>query len=376
VKFDLLSTDASSRARAGVMTLPRATVETPTFMPVGTRATVKAMTTDELEGLGYRLILANTFHLALRPGDELIRDLGGLHRFQAWPHAILTDSGGFQVFSLAELRKVTDHGVIFQSPLDGDRIELTPERAIAIQENLGADIIMAFDECSPGGCGEREAEQAVARTTAWLGRCLEAKRREDQWLFGIVQGGVHLALRERSAKEVVACDCPGYAIGGLSVGEPKAQMWPALETVTTHLPEDRPRYLMGVGTPGDLVRGVDLWVDLFDCVLPTRNARNGQVFTSQGIVQIRHACHRADPEPLDSSCSCETCRLYSRAYLRHLHQSNEILGHRLLTLHNLAFLKDLMTEGRHAILDGSWAQWRDEKISQWETPVDSLPEGA
>ncbi|MBN1477146.1 tRNA guanosine(34) transglycosylase Tgt [Candidatus Sumerlaeota bacterium] len=373
MKFELLSTDSSSRARAGTLALPRAAVETPAFMPVGTRATVKAMTTDELEGLGYRLILANTFHLALRPGDEVIRDLGGLHRFQAWPHAILTDSGGFQVFSLAELRRVTDHGVVFQSPLDGDRIELTPERAIEIQENLGADIIMAFDECSPGGCGEREAEQAVARTTLWLHRCLEAKRREDQWLFGIVQGGIHLPLRERSAKEIVACDCPGYAIGGLSVGEPKAQMWPALETVTTHLPENRPRYLMGVGTPGDLVRGIDLGVDLFDCVLPTRNARNGQVFTRQGIVQIRHACHRTDPGPLDSSCSCETCRLYSRAYLRHLHQSNEILGHRLLTLHNLAFLRVLMAEARHAILDGSWTQWRDEKLTQWETPVDSLP---
>jgi queuine tRNA-ribosyltransferase len=375
MRFSLLATDSSSRARAGRLTLPHGQVETPAFMPVGTRATVKAMTSVELEAVGYRLILANTFHLALRPGDEVIRGLGGLHRFMAWPHAILTDSGGFQVFSLAELRTINDQGVEFRSPLDGQTLSMTPERAIAIQENLGADVIMAFDECVPGGASEREAEEGVRRTTLWLHRCLEARgRSHDQALFGIVQGNVYPELRERSAKEVAACDCPGYAVGGLSVGESKEQMWPALALTTAILPADRPRYLMGVGMPADLVRGIDLGVDMFDCVLPTRNARNGQAFTSEGIVRVRHSRHARDENPLDPACSCETCRQHSRAYLRHLHQSDEILGHRLLTLHNLSFFQRLMTEARGAILGGEWCQWRDAMLAQWETPVDSLAE--
>jgi queuine tRNA-ribosyltransferase len=366
MRFEVVERDEESRARAGRMALAHGEVETPAFMPVGTRGTVKAMTSGELEGLGYRLILANTFHLALRPGDRVVRDLGGLHRFMAWPHAILTDSGGYQVLSLADLRKVTDEGVEFRSPIDGDRIELTPERVVEIQESLGADIIMAFDECVPGDCSEKVAEEAVRRTTAWLGRCRAAQRREDQALFGIVQGGVYRELRERSAKEVVACDCPGYAIGGLSVGESKAQMWPAVQVATGHLPEDRPRYLMGVGTPSDLVRGIDLGVDLFDCVLPTRNARNGQAYTSSGVVRIRHSRHAEDGSPLDAECECETCRHHSRGYLRHLHQSDEILGHRLLTLHNLAFFRRVMADARAAVVEGHWAPWREGILARWD----------
>ncbi len=376
MRFDVVRHDPASRARAGVLALPHAEVETPVFMPVGTRGTVKAMTSGELDALGYRLILANTFHLALRPGDEVVRDLGGLHRFMAWPHAVLTDSGGFQVFSLADLRRVTDEGVEFRSPVDGERLTLTPERAVAIQENLGADIIMAFDECVPGDATERQTEAAVARTTAWLRRCRAAQRRDDQALFGIVQGGVFPALRERSAKEVVACDCPGHAIGGLSVGESKEQMWPALEAATAHLPEDRPRYLMGVGTPADLAHAIDRGVDMFDCVLPTRNARNGQVFTSEGVVKIRHAAHAHDDRPLDAACECETCCQHSRGYLRHLHQSDEILGHRLLTLHNLHFMRRLVAEARGAILASDWPRWRDGILARWDSPVDtSAPEG-
>lgn len=371
MRFEVHATDPAGRARAGRLVLPHGETETPIFMPVGTRATVKALTPGEVEALDYRLILANTFHLALRPGDDVIGDLGGLHRFMAWPHAILTDSGGFQIFSLAELRHITDHGVTFRSPLDGAAIELTPERSVAIQQNLGADIIMAFDECAPGQCSERDAEVAVIRTTRWLRRCLDAKTRADQALFGIVQGNVFPALRERSAKEVVACDCPGYAIGGLSVGETKAQMWQALDVSTAHLPAGKPRYLMGVGTPADLVRGIDLGVDMFDCVLPTRNARNGQVFTSTGVVRIRHAAHTRDSAPLDPACSCETCRHHSRAYLRHLHMSDEILGHRLLTLHNLAFLRQFVRDARAAIVDGRWPAWRDQRLAQWETQVDT-----
>lgn len=371
MRFQICAADPASRARAGRLTLPHAEVETPAFMPVGTHATVKAMTPRELEETGYRLILANTFHLALRPGDALIRDLGGLHRFMAWPHAILTDSGGFQVFSLAELRTISDTGVVFRSPVDGTILEMTPERAVAIQENLGADIVMAFDECAPGGADRATAAEAVRRTTLWLRRCREAHRRADQALFGIVQGNVHLDLREQSAKEVTACDCPGYAIGGLSVGEPKELLWPALATTTAHLPADRPRYLMGVGFPADIVRAIDLGVDLFDCVLPTRNARNGQAFTSEGLIRIRHAAHARDTGPLDPACSCETCRHHSRAYLRHLHQSDEILGHRLLTLHNLWFFRRLVAEAREAIVAGRWAAWRDQTLARWERRVDT-----
>lgn len=362
---------SSGKARAGHLTLGHAEVETPVFMPVGTRATVKAVTSAELEAMGFRLILGNTFHLALRPGDDLVRDLGGLHRFMAWPHAILTDSGGFQVFSLAELNKITDHGVKFRSPIDGRAIELTPERAVQIQENLGADIIMAFDECAPGACSAKAAEEAVIRTTKWLKRCKEAHTRQDQALFGIVQGAVYPQLRERSAKEAVACDCPGYSIGGLSVGEPKEKMWPALETATDHLPWEKPRYLMGVGLPTDLIRGVDRGVDMFDCVMPTRNARNGMVFTSEGVVKIRNSQHARADIPLDPACECETCRQHSRAYLRHLHMSDEILGHRLLTIHNLSYYRHLMVEARAALLEGRWETWRDAALERWESPVDT-----
>jgi queuine tRNA-ribosyltransferase len=283
------------------------------------------------------------------------------------------------------MRKITDHGVTFRSPVDGAPIDLTPERSVAIQQNLGADIIMAFDECPPGQCCEREAEDAVRRTTLWLHRCLEALERShsrtlalshSQALFGIVQGNVFPELRERSAKEVAICDCPGYAIGGLSVGEKKDLTWAALETTVAHLPAEKPRYLMGVGTPADLVSGIDRGVDMFDCVLPTRNARNGQVFTSEGIVRIRHAAHVRDGGPLDPECSCETCRQYSRGYLRHLHMSDEILGHRLLTLHNLAFFRRVVDDARRALIELRWPDWRDAMLAQWESLVDSSGSGA
>lgn len=329
-------------------------------MPVGTAGAVKAVTHADLEGLGASIILANTYHLMLRPGDELIASMGGLHAFTPWRRAFLTDSGGYQVMSLRELRDVTDEGVRFKSHIDGSLHFLSPERSIAIQDNLGADIAMAFDECPPYPAERALVESATERTRVWAERSLAAHRRKDQWLFGIVQGGVHDDLRERSARDLVPMGFPGYAIGGLSVGEPKDDMRRAVSLLDGILPEAKPRYLMGVGTIEDILDAVERGVDLFDCVLPTRNGRNGQLFTSAGRVSIRNARYRDDPRPPDERCSCLACRTVSRAYLRHLHMAGEITAAILMTMHNLAHYLDTLKAIRQSIVLGRFSAFRQE----------------
>jgi queuine tRNA-ribosyltransferase len=348
------------RARAGLLRTPHGTVETPTFMPVGTQAGVKAVTQRQLSETGARIVLANTYHLMLRPGEQLVAELGGLHGFTGWRGPFLTDSGGYQVFSLASLRRISEEGVRFQSHIDGSAHLLSPERSMAVQQALGADIVMAFDECPPYPAAQAEVEEATARTTRWARRSREAHRRADQWLFGIVQGGVFAELREKSAAEIVALDFPGYAIGGLSVGEPKADMLRVLGQLDPLLPDERPRYLMGVGTPLDIVEAVARGVDMFDCVLPTRNARNGQLFTSEGRLSIRNARFRRDPRPPDAACGCYTCRTASRAYLRHLHLAGEMAAATLLTIHNLTHYLDTLKEVRQAILLGRFEDFRSQ----------------
>jgi len=348
----------SGAARAGLLATPHGRIETPAFMPVGTAGAVKAVTRAQLEEIGAQIVLANTYHLMLRPGDALVAELGGLHGFTGWPGPFLTDSGGYQVFSLARLRTIDEDGVSFQSHLDGSPYRLTPERSMEVQTNLGADIVMAFDECPPATATREEVAAATERTTRWARRSREAHRRPDQWLFGIVQGGVHLDLRERSAAEMMALGFPGYAIGGLAVGETKDQTWRVVDHVAPRLPEDKPRYLMGVGTPEDLLEGVARGIDMFDCVLPTRNARNGQLFTSQGRLSIRNARFRADPLPPDPDCACYTCRTASRAYLRHLHLAGEMTAATLMTLHNLAFYLDTLRRVRQNILLGRFEEFR------------------
>jgi queuine tRNA-ribosyltransferase len=348
----------SGGARAGLLTTPHGRVETPAFMPVGTAGAVKAVTRAQLEEVGAQILLANTYHLMLRPGDDLVAELGGLHGFTGWPGPFLTDSGGYQVFSLAALRLVDEDGVSFQSHLDGSAHRLTPERAMEVQQNLGADIAMAFDECPPATASREEVAAAAERTTRWARRSLAAHRRVDQWLFGIVQGGVHLGLREKSALDVVALGFAGHAIGGLAVGETKDDTWRVVDHVAPHLPAEKPRYLMGVGTPEDILDGVARGVDLFDCVLPTRNARNGQLFTSRGRLSIRNARYRRDPRPPDPSCACFTCRTASRAYLRHLHLAGEMTAATLMTLHNLAFYLDTLRAVRENILLGRFGEFR------------------
>jgi len=328
------------------------------FMPVGTQAGVKALTQRDLRETGARIVLANTYHLMLRPGEDLVAELGGLHGFTGWSGPFLTDSGGYQVFSLAALRRISEEGVRFQSHLDGASHLLSPERSIAVQEKLGADVVMAFDECPPHPAPHEAVAEATARTARWAQRCRDAQRRGDQWLFGIVQGGVFADLRERSAAELVALDFPGYAIGGLSVGEPKPDMRRVIGQLDTLLPENCPRYLMGVGTPLDIVEGVARGVDLFDCVLPTRNARNGQLFTSEGRLSIRNARYRRDPRPPDPACGCYTCRTASRAYLRHLHMAGEMTAATLATIHNLTHYLDTLKQVRQAILLGRFEEFR------------------
>jgi queuine tRNA-ribosyltransferase len=362
ISFSLEAT--SGRARAGRLTTPHGVVETPAFMPVGTAAAVKAVTRRDLEEAKAQIILANTYHLMLRPGDELVRDLGGLHGFTGWRGPYLTDSGGYQVFSLAKLRHLSEEGVLFQSHLDGSRHVLSPERSMDVQQNLGADIAMAFDECPPWPAPREAVEEATQRTTRWAQRSRDAHRRPDQALFGIVQGGVHLDLREASAREIVAVGFPGHAIGGLSVGEPKSDMHAVLEHLDPLLPEDKPRYLMGVGTPEDILEGVARGVDMFDCVLPTRNARNGQLFTSAGRLSIRNAKYRTDPRPPDPACACYTCRTASRAYLRHLHLANEMSAATLMTIHNLAFYLDTLRLVGQSIRLGRFASFRAEMLRQ------------
>jgi queuine tRNA-ribosyltransferase len=356
---------------------PHGTIATPAFMPVGSLGPVKGIEPNELQAMGYGLILNNAYHLFLRPGHEVIAGLGGLHTFNAWPGAILTDSGGFQVFSLAKLRKVSDDGVTFQSHLDGSLHHITPEKAIEIQEALGADIIMAFDECVALPASREQVSEAVRRTSQWARRCLAAKRRTDQALFGIVQGGLDQELRKRSADDLVAMGFDGYAVGGLSVGEEPALRNHALEATTAHLPADKPRYLMGVGLPDDLVEGVVRGIDLFDCVVPSRHGRTGWLFTSFGRVLIRNAKYAKDERPVDPSCACPVCKRYTRAYLHHLFLVKEMLGVRLNTIHNLYFYADMMEQIRQAIASGTFIEFRAryfERQEQLRMQADSMDE--
>ena len=362
MEFKVLATDPSSAARAGILKLAHGDVPTPVFMPVGTQASVKTLSPQDLRDIGAPIILGNTFHLYLRPGAELIERFGGIHGFMAWDRPILTDSGGFQVFSLSDIRRVDDDGVDFRSPFDGTRHRFTPESAMATQKALGADIAMAFDECAAHDCGEAYTLVALERTTAWAKRCkqwwTEQVDPQRQSLFGIVQGGMFPELRRRSARELVELDLPGYAIGGLSVGESHEQQWAMLEVLEPALPKDKPRYLMGVGTPEELWEGVARGVDMFDCVFPTRIARNGTLFTPEGRLVLRNTRYRDDPRPVDARCGCYTCRTFSRAYLRHLLQTGELLGLRLNSLHNLAHMLTLAAQIRKSIENGRFSEER------------------
>ncbi len=349
MRFELLHSDGA--ARRGRLTFARGTVETPAFMPVGTYGTVKAMTPEELVGLGAEIVLGNTFHLMLRPGTEVIRAHGDLHGFMHWERPILTDSGGFQVFSLGDLRKITEEGVTFRSPVNGDKVFLGPEESMAVQRALGSDIVMCFDECTPYPADEHQTRESMQLSLRWAQRSKEAHGDNPSALFGIVQGGMFEALRAESAAGLREIGFDGYAIGGLSVGEPKEDMLRVLDHTTPRLPVERPRYLMGVGKPEDLVEAVRRGIDMFDCVLPTRNARNGHLFTRHGDLKIRNACHERDTRPLDEDCGCYTCRNYSRSYLRHLDKTHEILGARLNTIHNLYYYQELMQGLRAAIAD-------------------------
>jgi len=365
VTYELIKECKRTKARLGRLHTPHGIIETPIFMPVGTQATVKAMTPEELKEMNAQIILSNTYHLYLRPGADLIREAGGLHRFMNWYRPILTDSGGFQVFSLGPLRKIGEDGVTFKSHLDGSTHFMSPETSIEVQMALGSDIVMAFDECAPYPSSWEYTLAALERTTRWAGRCKEALKREDQALFGIVQGGMFKDLRERSARELTEIGFPGYGIGGLSVGEPKPLMYEVLDFTIPHLPVDKPRYLMGVGSPDCLIEGVMRGVDMFDCVLPTRIARNGTVMTSAGKVVIKNAANTGDFRPLDEECSCYTCRNYSRAYLRHLFKAEEILGLRLATIHNLHFLLTLMQKVRQSIAEDTLPELRNEFFAKY-----------
>lgn len=357
LNFTLKATDG--RARRGAVTLNHGVVETPVFMPVGTYGTVKAMSPHELDDIGAHIILGNTFHLWLRPGLEVVRAHGGLHRFMGWDKPILTDSGGFQVFSLGALRKITEEGVKFQSPINGDRLLLTPEISMEIQSVLNSDIVMIFDECTPYPASVEEAGKSMRLSMRWAQRSRDAfdQQRNPNALFGIVQGGMHEHLRDESLAGLKDIGFDGFAIGGLSVGEPKEDMLRILDHTAPQLPPDKPRYLMGVGTPEDLVFGVSQGIDMFDCVMPTRNARNGWLFTRFGDIKIRNAKYKADTRPLDESCSCYTCRHFTRGYLHHLQKVNEILGARLNTMHNLFYYQEIMREMRLAIENGEFAAY-------------------
>jgi queuine tRNA-ribosyltransferase len=357
--FELSRTDG--KARIGRITTARGAVDTPAFMPVATQGSVKSLSPSDLRASGAQIVLANTYHLFLRPGHEVVRELGGLHQFMAWDGPILTDSGGFQVFSLAKLRKIDDGGVEFRSHVDGSSHMLTPELCIEIQHALGADIVHPLDECLAHPATADSAERSLALTQRWLASCVHAHRRAERpagALFGIVQGGVFEHLRRRAALDACALGLDGYSIGGLAVGEPKPLMYDVTELCTGLLPVDRPRYLMGVGKPLDLVESVARGIDLFDCVLPTRNARNGQLFTADGPLVIRHARYARDPAPIAPDCPCEACRMFSRAYLRHLFMARELLAYRLLSLHNVTFYHGLMTEMRRAIAEGRFEAFR------------------
>jgi queuine tRNA-ribosyltransferase len=353
--FELLNSNGA--ARRGRLTLAHGVVETPAFMPVGTYGTVKAMTPEELVDLGAQIVLGNTFHLLLRPGPQIIKAHGGLHDFMHWQRPLLTDSGGFQVFSLAQLRKITEEGVRFQSPLDGSEVHLTPETSMDMQRTLRSDIAMAFDDCTPYPASEAQARESMERSMRWATRAHAHYYRDEPpgGLFGIVQGGMHTALRLASLESLLQHDWPGFAVGGLAVGEPEVERLRILEEVVPHLPADRPRYLMGVGFPEDIVAGVARGIDMFDCVIPTRHARNGHLFTQAGVINIRNSSHATDLSPIDPQCSCYTCANYSRSYLRHLDRCDEILGSRLNTLHNLHFYLQLMRSIRKALDEGTFA---------------------
>ena len=355
MKFQVSSTDGD--ARCGELRFERGRVRTPAFMPVGTYGTVKAMTPEELRSAGADIILGNTYHLMLRPGTEIIQKHGSLHEFMHWDGPILTDSGGFQVFSLGDVSTISEEGVLFKSPLNGDKVMLTPERSMQVQRDLGADIVMIFDECTPYPATEQQARESMQLSLRWATRSKQAHGDNPAALFGIVQGGMYEALRLESVAGLSEIDFDGYAIGGLSVGEPKELMREVVAYTAVKLPRDKPRYLMGVGTPADLVDAIEAGVDMFDCVMPTRNARNGHLFTSAGVIKIRNAVHRDALAPLDENCDCYTCQNYSRAYLHHLDKTNEILGSRLNTIHNLHYYLGLMTAARDAIRAGSFGEF-------------------
>ena len=359
-EFELLHVDKYTGARRGRLHTPHGVIETPIFMPVGTQATVKTFTPDELKMCGAQIILSNTYHLHLRPGEDLVAEAGGLHKFMNWDRPILTDSGGFQVFSLSELRKLTEDGVEFRSHLDGSRRYFSPEVSVGVQEKLGSDIMMQFDECSPYPCDYDRARKAMHRTLRWLDRCMKAKTRQDQALFGIVQGAFYKDLRIECAKEMAKLDLPGFGIGGLSVGEPKEVMYDMLEAIAPYMPEHKPRYLMGVGSPDCLVEGVLRGVDMFDCVLATRVARNGTAFSQGGRLVIRNAAYAHDFGPMEEGCDCYACKNFSRAYIRHLFKAEEILALRLISIHNVRFLLRQMEQIRAAIEQDCMREYAEE----------------
>ena len=366
VKYELLHTDKKTGARRGRITTPHGTIETPVFMPVGTQATVKAMKPEAVADTGAQIILANTYHLFLRPGSDIVREAGGLHRFMNWDKPILTDSGGYQVFSLGAMRKITEEGVMFASHIDGSRHMLSPEKSIEVQNDLGSDIIMAFDECAPKDASRKYIEKSQAMTTRWLERCVKAHQNPDrQALFGIMQGGFYRDLREKSAKEIVDLDLPGYAIGGISVGESKEDYIGVLDYAPKLLPENKPRYVMGIGTPDYIFEAVERGVDMFDCVEPTRIARHGMAMTSHGRISIKNAKFERDFTPLDPECDCYTCRNYTRAYLRHLFKAGETMSHMLLTEHNLRFLSRLSEDIRRSIEEDRFSEFKEEFYSKY-----------
>ncbi len=371
--FRVTGRDAATRARTGILETSHGEVATPAFMPVGTRGTVKALEPRDLRELGFELILSNAYHLFLRPGHAVIRKLGGLHRFMGWDRAILTDSGGFQVFSLADLRRIDESGVEFASHLDGTRFRLTPELCMEIQEALGSDLVMPLDDCPPYPAERSRVEESVGRTARWARRSLAASLSAGQHRFGIVQGGVHLDLRARSAEEIAALDFEGFAVGGVGVGEPFPLGYEAVATVSALLPAAAPRYVMGIGTPAQIVDLIGEGIDLFDCVLPTRNARNGTLFTSLGRINIKRNEHREDPGPLDPNCGCAVCRRFSRAYLRHLYQCREILASRLNTIHNLAYFASVVARAREAVSRGEYARFR--KLPEFSGGLESKGSG-
>jgi queuine tRNA-ribosyltransferase len=379
-EFKILKKAKNSKARTGIFKTPHGEIHTPVFMPVGTKATVKTLSPEEIKSLGTDIILANTYHLMLRPGEKIIKKMGGLHKWMNWNLPILTDSGGFQVFSLDQEKglakdavkkakvKIKENGVEFYSHIDGSKHFITPEKAIKIQNDLGADIIMAFDECAPSTSSEKYFEEAMNRTHNWLKKCKEAhKNTKKQALFGIVQGGTHKSLRTKSAKFVSSMNLPGNAIGGLAIGEGQKIMLKMIETTVPHLPENKPRYLMGVGTPPDLLEAVDRGIDMFDCVLPTRLARHAAFWTNKGLFHIKNSKYKTDPTPLEKNCTCYTCKNFSKSYIQHLMKESEILGHRLMTIHNLNFLLNLMAEIRKNISKGTFKKFKNSFLKKWTT---------